>query len=88
LPDARGTEWAALGILVFVIVLFGVMPSLAITPVKTATGPLLQRLHLPHNALNHGGNALTENTERSDDLRDLRVETSVVKPSRPAESSR
>jgi NADH-quinone oxidoreductase subunit M len=45
LPDARGTEWAALGILVVVIVLFGVMPNLAITPVKTATGPLLQRIN-------------------------------------------
>jgi NADH-quinone oxidoreductase subunit M len=44
LPDAQGTEWAALGILVFVLVLFGVMPSLAIAPVDTATVPLLMRL--------------------------------------------
>jgi NADH-quinone oxidoreductase subunit M len=44
LPDAIGTEWAALGILVFVLVLFGVAPSLAIAPVDTATVPLLQRL--------------------------------------------
>jgi NADH-quinone oxidoreductase subunit M len=44
LPDARGTEWAALGILVFVLVLFGVVPSIAIAPVDTATGPLLSRL--------------------------------------------
>ena len=44
LPDARGTEWAALGILVFVLVLFGVAPSLAVGPVDTATGPLLERL--------------------------------------------
>jgi NADH-quinone oxidoreductase subunit M len=44
LPDARGPEWAALGILVFVLVLFGVAPSLAIDPVDTATGPLLERL--------------------------------------------
>jgi NADH-quinone oxidoreductase subunit M len=44
LPDARGTEWAALGILVFVLVLFGVAPSLAIGPVGTATAPLLERL--------------------------------------------
>src|SRR5687767_10505614 len=44
LPDAQGPEWAALGILVFVLILFGVAPSLAITPVDTATGPLLQRL--------------------------------------------
>ena len=39
-----GTEWAALGILVFVLVLFGVAPSLAIGPVDTATVPLLMRL--------------------------------------------
>jgi NADH-quinone oxidoreductase subunit M len=44
LPDARGTEWAALGILVFVLVLFGVAPSLAVAPVDTATGALLQRV--------------------------------------------
>jgi NADH-quinone oxidoreductase subunit M len=44
LPDARGTEWAALGILVFVLVLFGVAPSLAVAPVDTATVPLLQRV--------------------------------------------
>ncbi|MGH9257132.1 MAG: complex I subunit 4 family protein [Vicinamibacterales bacterium] len=47
LPDARGTEWAALGILVFVLVLFGVVPSIAIAPVDTATGPLLLRLTGP-----------------------------------------
>jgi NADH-quinone oxidoreductase subunit M len=44
LPDAQGPEWAALGILVFVLVLFGVIPSIAIAPVDTATGPLLLRL--------------------------------------------
>ena len=44
LPDARGPEWAALGILVFVLILFGVAPSIAIGPVDTATVPLLQRL--------------------------------------------
>ena len=44
LPDAQGTEWAALGILVFVLVLFGLVPSLAIDQVDTATGPLLMRL--------------------------------------------
>jgi NADH-quinone oxidoreductase subunit M len=47
LPDAQGPEWAALGILVFVLVLFGVLPSIAITPVDTATGPLLLRLTGP-----------------------------------------
>jgi NADH-quinone oxidoreductase subunit M len=44
LPDAQGTEWAAIGILVFVIVLFGVAPSIALGPVDTATVPLLERL--------------------------------------------
>ena len=44
LPDARGTEWAAIGILVFVLVLFGVAPSIAIGPVDTTTVPLLERL--------------------------------------------
>ena len=45
LPDARGTEWVALGILVFVLVLFGVAPSIAIGPVRTSTGPLLDRVN-------------------------------------------
>jgi NADH-quinone oxidoreductase subunit M len=44
LPDAQGTEWAALGILVFVLVLFGIAPGLAITPVTTATAPLIERI--------------------------------------------
>jgi NADH-quinone oxidoreductase subunit M len=44
LPDAVGTEWAALGILVFVLVLFGVAPGLAVGPIDTATVPLLMRL--------------------------------------------
>ncbi|HXH25673.1 MAG TPA: NuoM family protein [Vicinamibacterales bacterium] len=44
LPDAEGPEWAALGILVFVLVLFGVAPGIAVGPVDTATVPLLERL--------------------------------------------
>ena len=44
LPDAQGPEWVALGILVFVLILFGVAPSLAIDPVDTATVPMLLRL--------------------------------------------
>jgi NADH-quinone oxidoreductase subunit M len=44
LPDAQGTEWAALGILVFVLILFGVAPGLALKPVDTATVPLLERI--------------------------------------------
>ena len=47
LPDAQGTEWAAIVILVFVIVLFGVAPSLALVPVDSATVPLLDRLGVP-----------------------------------------
>ena len=44
LPDAQGTEWAALGILVVTLVLFGVIPGLAERPIDTATVPLLGRL--------------------------------------------
>src|SRR5215468_6561981 len=44
LPDAQGPEWAALVILVFVIVLFGLVPGIALGPVDTATMPLLNRL--------------------------------------------
>jgi NADH-quinone oxidoreductase subunit M len=44
LPDAQGTEWVAIAILVFVIVLFGVAPGIALTPVDSATVPLLERL--------------------------------------------
>ena len=44
LPDARGPEWAGLVILVFVLILFGVAPGIAIDPVDTATVPLLTRL--------------------------------------------
>jgi NADH-quinone oxidoreductase subunit M len=44
LVDAEGPEWAALGILVFVLVLFGVAPGIAIGPVDSATSPLLERM--------------------------------------------
>jgi NADH-quinone oxidoreductase subunit M len=44
LPDAQGTEWVAIVVLVFVLVLFGVLPDIAIGPVDTATVPLLLRL--------------------------------------------
>jgi NADH-quinone oxidoreductase subunit M len=44
LPDAQGTEWVALVLLVFVIVLYGVVPSLAVNPIDTATVPLLKGL--------------------------------------------
>jgi NADH-quinone oxidoreductase subunit M len=44
LPDARGPEWVALAILVFVLVLFGVAPGIAVGPVDSATVPLLARI--------------------------------------------
>jgi NADH:ubiquinone oxidoreductase subunit 4 (subunit M) len=44
LPDARGPEWVALVVLVFVLVLFGMAPGLAVDPADTATVPLLIRL--------------------------------------------
>jgi NADH-quinone oxidoreductase subunit M len=44
LPDARGPEWVALVLLMFVIVLFGVIPGIAVGPIDTATVPLLTRL--------------------------------------------
>ena len=47
LVDARGPEWVALVLLTAVIVLFGMVPALAIGPVDTATVPLLIRLTKP-----------------------------------------
>ncbi len=47
LVDARGPEWVALVFLTAVIVLFGMVPALAIGPVDTATVPLLIRLLKP-----------------------------------------
>jgi NADH:ubiquinone oxidoreductase subunit 4 (subunit M) len=44
LEDARGPEWVAIGILVAVIVVFGMIPSIALGPVDTATVPLLSRI--------------------------------------------
>ena len=44
LPDAQGPEWAALVILMFCLILFGVAPGIALGPVDTATVPLLIRL--------------------------------------------
>jgi len=45
--DARGPEWVALVALVFVLVLFGMVPGLAIAPIDTATVPLLARITSP-----------------------------------------
>jgi NADH-quinone oxidoreductase subunit M len=47
LVDARGPEWVALVILVFTLVLFGMVPGLALVPVDTATVPLLSRIVSP-----------------------------------------
>jgi NADH-quinone oxidoreductase subunit M len=44
LPDAQGTEWVALVVLVFVLVLFGVVPGIAVDAIDSATAPLLIRL--------------------------------------------
>ncbi|MCI0546890.1 MAG: NADH-quinone oxidoreductase subunit M [Candidatus Rokubacteria bacterium] len=43
LPDAQGPEWAALVILVVTLVLFGVVPGIAIGPVDSAVTSLLVR---------------------------------------------
>jgi NADH-quinone oxidoreductase subunit M len=47
LPDARGPEWVAIVVLVFTLVLFGMVPGLALVPVDTATVPLLARIVSP-----------------------------------------
>jgi NADH-quinone oxidoreductase subunit M len=47
LVDARGPEWVAIVVLVFVLVLFGMVPGLALVPVDTATVPLLARIVSP-----------------------------------------
>jgi len=47
LTDARGPEWVAIVVLVFVLVLFGMVPGIALGPVDTATVPLLARIVSP-----------------------------------------
>ena len=44
LVDAKGPEWVALIVLGFVLVLFGMLPSLAIAPIDSATVTLLGKL--------------------------------------------
>jgi NADH-quinone oxidoreductase subunit M len=44
LPDAQGTEWVALVLLVFVLVLFGLAPGLLVSPIDVSSVPLLVRL--------------------------------------------
>jgi NADH-quinone oxidoreductase subunit M len=47
LEDARGPEWLALVLLTGVIVIFGLMPGLAIAPVDPATVQILTRMVKP-----------------------------------------
>jgi len=51
LPDAQGPEWAALGILVATLVLFGVAPWIAVGTIDTATTPLIATLPKVVNAI-------------------------------------
>jgi len=51
LPDAQGPEWAALGILVAVLVIFGVAPWIAVGTIDTATTPLIASLPKVVNAV-------------------------------------
>jgi NADH-quinone oxidoreductase subunit M len=47
LEDARGPEWIAICILVGVLIVFGMLPAIALAPVDTATVPLLARILNP-----------------------------------------
>ncbi|MGH7323594.1 MAG: complex I subunit 4 family protein [Candidatus Rokuibacteriota bacterium] len=47
LVDARGPEWVAVVVLVAVLVLFGMIPALAVALIDTATVPLLARIAAP-----------------------------------------
>src|SRR5262245_61910195 len=51
LPDAQGPEWAALGILVATLVIFGVAPWIAVGTIDTATSPLISSLPKVANAI-------------------------------------
>jgi NADH-quinone oxidoreductase subunit M len=51
LPDARGPEWAALGILVATLGIFGVAPRIAVGTIDTATTPLIGTLPNVANAV-------------------------------------
>ncbi len=44
LPDAQGTEWVAIVILVGVLILFGVAPRLALDPIDVSTVAILTKL--------------------------------------------
>src|SRR4029450_12526007 len=47
LVDARGPEWVAIVVLVGTLIVFGMVPGLALVPVDTATVPLLARIVSP-----------------------------------------
>jgi NADH:ubiquinone oxidoreductase subunit 4 (subunit M) len=51
LPDAQGPEWAALGILVATLVIFGVAPWIAVGTIDTATSALVASLPKVANAV-------------------------------------
>ena len=46
LPDAQGTEWVAIVLLVCLLVLFGVVPGLLLGPIDSSTVPLLMKMGL------------------------------------------
>jgi NADH-quinone oxidoreductase subunit M len=47
LEDARGPEWVALVVLVAVLVIFGILPALAVAPIDVTTVALLARIVPP-----------------------------------------
>ena len=47
LVDARGPEWVAIVVLVGTLIVFGMVPGLALVPADTATVPLLARIVSP-----------------------------------------
>jgi len=51
LPDAQGPEWAALGILVATLIIFGIAPWIAVGTIDTATTPLIASLPKVVNAV-------------------------------------
>ena len=46
LPDAQGTEWVAIVMLVGLLVLFGVVPHLILGPIDSSTAPILMKMGL------------------------------------------
>jgi NADH-quinone oxidoreductase subunit M len=46
LPDAQGTEWVAIVVLLGLLVLFGVVPHLILGPIDSSTAPILMKMGL------------------------------------------